>query len=449
MKLQNFTTFVAMRYLRRAEGSAKGRRFLRFITYLSIGGVAVGVAALLLTLAIVRGFSNEIKQKIVAFESHLQIDSYSSDQPLGQADRLMSLIQRQPEVRKVSPMVYDFVMLKARGEANIEGILVRGVPEAPSFLAKTIRQGTFSLKANAEGLPAVVIGQGLANLMKVKVGDKVTIFSQQKPFAPELAKTPLGVQPSEAAPDVASETAPETTTETAPEITQCYIAGVFDSGMREFEEAFLYMDIAEARKLFGFAPDQVSRLDVMLSDLDESREVATRLEHDFGLSSRFAYPIRARSVYQAQDGLFAWTKLQEQIIPILIGVIVIVAAFNLVSMLLMMILEKTNEIGILQSMGASPRKIRRLFLWLGLMIGVVGSLIGVFLAFTFGTLQQQFHLIPLPVESYFMDSAPILMKGMDFLIVPFFALVLCLFASYLPARFAAKIDPIHTIRFKG
>ncbi|MBL7978713.1 MAG: ABC transporter permease [Bacteroidetes Order II. Incertae sedis bacterium] len=422
---KGFIPFVAMRYLRSAEDPAKGRRFLRFITYLSVGGVAVGVAALLLTLSIVRGFSKEIERKIVAFESHVQITSWRNT-PISRLDILRIGLDNMPEVKFVEPIISDYILLKAPGDANIEGLLVRGVERPPPDLSGTIREGRFAFEPNEEGLPGLVIGRGLAQMMKLKLHDRVTVFSKPEESDSLSTEDALNIP-----------------------IKTFRISGIFDSGMREFEQAFAFMDIHQAREMLGYRPFEASRVDVRVESLEMAHAIAQKVDRELGLASRFQLPIQVQTVFEAQEGLFAWTRLQEQIIPLLIGVIVLVAAFNLISMLLMLILEKTNEIGMLQSLGASGKHIRRLFLTLGVMIGMVGSGLGMALAWGLAMLQLRFHLIPLPVESYFMDTAPIELSGVDFVIVPLFALLLCVVASYFPARFASKIDPIQTIRFNG
>ena len=156
----------------------------------------------------------------------------------------------------------------------------------------------------------------------------------------------------------------------------------------------------------------------------------------------------ARSIYEVWRGLFAWVELQESIIPLVIGVIILVAAFNIVGALLMIILEKTREIGVLESMGASSRSLRRLFLWLGLLIGIVGTAIGEGLALVLALIQQRYGIIPLPPEAYYMDTAPIELNPFDFVLVAVVTLTLCALAAYVPARVAAAIDPIRVIRFR-
>jgi lipoprotein-releasing system permease protein len=194
----------------------------------------------------------------------------------------------------------------------------------------------------------------------------------------------------------------------------------------------------------GMETGAVSRFDVTVRDISSVDSVAAQLESNLG------FPASARTIYQIQpySSLFAWVDLQQGIIPLVIGVIVIVAAFNIVGTLLMMILEKTREIGVLQSLGASQKMLKRLFLALGLLIGAVGTLFGSALALSLGLIQKQFGIIPLPAEAYYMTTAPIQLNPLDYLVVGGITLLLCCLAAYIPARVAARIEPVRAIRFQ-
>jgi len=156
----------------------------------------------------------------------------------------------------------------------------------------------------------------------------------------------------------------------------------------------------------------------------------------------------ARSIYNVYRPLFAWVQLQQNIIPLVLSIITVVAAFNIIGTLLMLMLEKTQAMGVLASMGASAKSLRRLFLWMGLIIGGVGTLLGSVFALVFGLLQKQYGFIPLPAEAYYMETAPVELIPWDFLIVGLVAVVLCLLAAYIPARIASRIEPIRVIRFR-
>lgn len=413
-----FERHLAFQYLRRAEGEQKGRGFLRFITYLTIGGVAVGVAALLLALSIARGFSNEIEQKIVTFFAHVQVENFTKV-PLSNAKQTQKRIEALPHVREVTPVISGFVLARGKGMGNIDGVQVWGVPKAPGLIQKQLIAGTTALEPKGNK-KALLLGETFARLIGVKVGDTVVLYTQNREGNAQR-----------------------------PKITPAFVAGIYRTGLTEFDELFVYTHIENARALFHYFPDEVSRLDVILEKIQNATPVALQINDEMGISSTLRQPIQARTVYEVQAGLFAWINLQKQIIPLLIGIIIVVAAFNMIGMLLMLILEKTAEIGILQSMGASGKSIGKVFLWLGGMIGGVGIAIGVTLSLLFAFLQIRYRIIPLPAESYYMDAAPIAIDAIDFVIAAVVALLLCLIAAWLPARVAAKLDPITTIRFKG
>lgn len=414
-----FQRFVALRYLRGAQGREEGRRFLRFITYVAIGGVAVGVAALLLALSIVRGFSREIEAKIIGFGAHVQVESLQ-DAPLVDAASLRMSLERMEPVASVSPVLTEFVLLR-RSSAEIDGVAIWGTEALPAYISDQIAAGTGTLAPDSTGLPGLVIGSALAKSLGVNLGDKLTAFSMRR-----LGDGDGGLQ----------------ATGSRPRVKQFSVRGVYETDLANFDELYVFADIEIARDLLNYDPDQVSRFDVTLHDVEQAGKVAEEIEEELG------FPILARSIKEVFRGLFAWVNLQESIIPLVIGVIIIVAAFNIVGTLLMIILEKTREIGVLASMGASGRSLRRLFLWLGLLIGAVGTSLGLVLALSLALLQQRYHIIPLPEEAYYMDAAPIALNPLDFVIVAILSLTLCALAAYIPARVASRIEPLRVIRFQ-
>lgn len=416
-----FERFMALRYLRSAQGRAEGRRFIRFITYVAVGGVAVGVAALLLALSVVRGFSREIEAKIIGFGAHIQVESYA-DEPLQDATALLAELAALPGVTHVAPVVQEFALLR-HSATEIEGVALWGTAALPPYIAAHLLAGAPALAADTSGLPTVVIGQALAELMDVAIGDRVTAFSmRQQEGGPAIGGLPGGLQ--------------------RPRVKQFVVSGIYETSLSNFDELYAFVDIDVARSLLGYTPEEVTRVDLTLADVSAARPLALQIE------DRFGFPTIARTIFEVFRGLFAWVNLQESIIPVVISVIILVGAFNIIGTLLMLILEKTREIGILESMGASPRVMRRLFLWLGLLIGVAGTAIGELLALALAFLQQRYNLIPLPEEAYYMKTAPIALNPLDFLLVGVFALALCVTAAYIPARVAARIEPIRAIRFR-
>ena len=416
--MPRFEYFMALRYLRGAEGRAEGRSFLRFITYVAIGGVALGVAALLLALAIVRGFSQEITEKIVGFGSHVQVQNTLREEPLPQASDLKSRIARTEGVASVAPIIEGVVLLR-RSAQSIDGVQLVGVDEPPAYIERHVSQGAFDLRS-APGEPQrIVVGAALAERMDVGVGETVTLFGLQNAGAEGLQLD-------------------------RPRVRQFQVTGIYRTSLTSIDGQVVFTAAAPARALVGMAASSVSRFDVTVEDFGAVDDVAARLNQNV------SFPATARTIRQIQPyaSLFAWVNLQQGIIPLVIGVIVIVAAFNIVGILLMMILEKTREIGVLQSIGTSPTTLKRLFLAVGVLIGAVGTAAGAGLAFLLASLQKQFGIIPLPEEAYYMTTAPIALHPLDYLLVAVVTLVLCGLAAYIPARVAARIEPVQAIRFQ-
>jgi lipoprotein-releasing system permease protein len=411
-----FKRFVSFRYLKGLGGRGEGSGFLRLISLVAVGGVVIGVAALLLTLTIVHGFSDAIEQKIVGFGAHVQVESFR-DAPLRHAREKAERLRQFEAVRRVAPVVQQFALLR-RSERSIDGAAVWGVERPPPFLEDRLQAGQFDLRAGSEAaLSGIVIGTTLARQLGAQVGDTMTVFSTRS----------------------AEEQAAQFS---RPRVRQFRVTGLYETLLADFDEVNVFVSIEAARQLFGYDAGAVTRFDLTLRNFDRAEQVAKTVE------DQFSFPVMARTIRQVYPGLFAWVNLQESIIPLVVGVIVIVAAFNIVGALLMIILEKTSEIGVLASMGASRKLLRRLFLTLGLLIGGVGTVLGEALALFVALVQKRFEIIPLPAEAYYLSAAPVKLVGWDFLIVGVLTLVLCGAAAYLPARFAAGIDPIRVIRFR-
>ncbi len=420
-----FARYVALRYLRGAEGRVEGQRFLRLVTGVAVGGVAVGTAALLLSLSIVRGFSREIQEKVVGFGQHVQVESYVGG-PLGGSDTLAAQLAAFEGVRRVTPSVIEFALLRAPAPDGappaIEGTLMWGTrPDAQEFVSSHMEDGRFAFGPDARGRPGLAVGAPLARDLGLSVGSTITVFSTRQVAAG--AGAGLGTYGAR------------------PRVRQFHVAGVFETGLADFDGRFVFSDIDDARRLFGYEPDQVTRFELTLSDLDDSPAVAARVSAEVGP------PVFARSVFDVFRNLFAWVKLQEGIVPLVISVLVFVAAFNIVGTLLMVILDKTREIGVLVAMGATRRAVRRVFLTYGLLVGIVGAAIGAVAAFGIAGAQARWGLIPLPQEAYYLDTAPVEMRALDFLLVPLLAVALCGLMAWLPARVAARVEPVRAIRF--
>ncbi|MFO8231316.1 MAG: ABC transporter permease [Longimonas sp.] len=404
--------FLALRYFARAEGQREGRSFVRFITYVAVGGVTVGVAALILALGIVRGFSQEIEGKLMEVGAHLQVVSYM-DEPLEDADSLRAQLQEYETVRDVRAVVEEVAIARA-GPQAIEGLVVVGTDALPAAVRRSTTHPD-SVSSDAAMPGGVLLSTSIASRFGLERNDRLTLFA-------------LDREGGEA-------------TALQPRVRQFEVFDTYATSLDFIDDTFLFMGLDEARRLLELSDNQVSRFELTLHDIDTIEPTAETLREDL------SFPAAVRTVYQQYAGLFAWINLQQNIIPLVISTIVIVAAFNIVGTLLMMMLEKTREIGVLMSMGLSARGIQRVFLVLGAFIGCTGSLLGSVVAVGAGWIQQTYGVIPLPAEAYYMDTAPMALQATDVVIVTSVAILLCVLAAYLPARVASRIDPVRVIRF--
>ncbi len=410
-----FQRFIAIRYLTGQTTGREGSRFVRFVIYAAIGGVAVGVATLLLAISITRGFSVEIEKKIVDFGSHVQVENFL-DAPLDGTGKYVEELSAIPGVIDVAPVVQELALL--RTSTDIDGIALWGTSEESRLLSQYLVQGSLSANDSLSSKPGIVVSRSQSRMLGVGLGDVVTCFSMREVDGGSLLTA-------------------------RPRVKQFSVSGIYDTGFSEVDDRYAFVNIVDARQLLGYRADQSTRFDLRLADISMADSVVARIE------DRIGFPTMSRTVFEVHRNIFAWVGLQESMIPLVIAIIVLVAAFNIVGTLLMLVLEKTGEIGILQSMGATRRTVRQAFIWLGLLIGVVGIGLGEGIAFVVAFVQQRYGVIPLPRETYFMDTAPVLLDGFDFVLVAAIALVLCVIAAYAPAQVASRIDPVRTIRFSA
>ncbi|MGA7305896.1 MAG: FtsX-like permease family protein, partial [Rhodothermales bacterium] len=394
-----FQRFIAIRYLTGQTTGREGSRFVRFVIYAAIGGVAVGVATLLLAISITRGFSVEIEKKIVDFGSHVQVENFL-DAPLDGTGKYVEELSAIPGVIDVAPVVQELALL--RTSTDIDGIALWGTSEESRLLSQYLVQGSLSANDSLSSKPGIVVSRSQSRMLGVGLGDVVTCFSMREVDGGSLLNA-------------------------RPRVKQFSVSGIYDTGFSEVDDRYAFVNIVDARQLLGYRADQSTRFDLRLADISMADSVVARIE------DRIGFPTMSRTVFEVHRNIFAWVGLQESMIPLVIAIIVLVAAFNIVGTLLMLVLEKTGEIGILQSMGATRRTVRQAFIWLGLLIGVVGIGLGEGIAFVVAFVQQRYGVIPLPRETYFMDTAPVLLDGFDFVLVAAIALVLCVIAAYAPA----------------
>jgi lipoprotein-releasing system permease protein len=402
----SYKWFIAKRYI----FSRRRSKFISFITGFSILGVTLGTAALIITLSILAGFEKEIKDKVFGFMTHVQVQGFQG-QTLNDHQKSVSLVKEKVSgVKGISPFVAKEAMIRA-GD-NVDGIYLKGIDVVNdiSQTRKYMKEGRY-LTGNSNDESEIVIGRKLARKLNVGVGNVVIVFG--------LPKGEGNFQPRAAS---------------------FKIIGIFESGMAEYDDVFAYVELSRAQKLFGLG-DGVLGYDVLVDSLTNAGRVASEIQTLLG------YPHYAHTATQLYRNLFAWIELQKKPAPILLGLIIIVAVVNIIGTLLMMVLEKMQDIGSLKSLGASQKGIQQIFLLQGMFISLTGIFLGNIIAFLLCYLQLEFRIFSLPSDIYFMSSVPILLKWQNFALVSSVVFVLCLLSSLLPSKAAAKLDVITSLRF--
>lgn len=405
----NFKWFIATRYF---KSGRKQSGFLSFIKYMAIGGVAIGAAGLLIALSIVHGFKSAIEDKILGFGTHVTVFTHTN-QPIFRADTLTTFLINMPEIIDVQAVIQGQGMVQA-GDF-VDGTVIKGVDPAGdlSNLRNFIAQGSYDLGEQESGRPGIVMGARLARTLGAQPGRTITLYT------------------------VRGEPGPHN----FPEIMQFTLSGVYQTGIDIFDDTLVFIDRQHASRLFQLNPPRADQIDIKVADISQIGPLNRQL------FDKLPFPYFNETIYQRYSNIFAWINLQEQTIPFVIAVMIIVAAFNLIGTILMMVLERTRDIGILKTMGATDGNIRSVFLYEGIFVGLVGLIIGIVISLLFWWIQGTYELIPLSEENYFLTTAPVEPRLSDFVIVSLVTLSLCAIASWFPARVAARMNPLNVIQF--
>jgi lipoprotein-releasing system permease protein len=403
----SFEFFITKRYIK----STRITGFISFITLISIIGIMLGTSALIIALSISNGFEKELKEKVIGFTSHIQVSKFDVRYTEKNDWESFEKIKMISNVRAVSPFAGREAII--RSSYGIDGVYLKGVlPEYDfSIIKRNIVEGKYDFD-ESDGLPKIIIGRKLANKLGVELGDKVVILAID-PNNPYLS---------------------------APKIEQFKISGIYETGMAEYDDIFVYVLLKHAQYLLDLG-NKVSGFDVTVENVDFIDETALLIQDKLG------YPYYTRTMYQMYRNLFAWLELQKKPVPIVLGLIIIVAVFNIIGTLLMMVLEKTKEIGILKSMGANSRSIMKIFIFQGIFIGIVGTTLGNLLAYILCRVQLDYKPLSLPEDIYFMNSVPILLEASNFITVSIATLVLTFIATLIPSAIASRVQPVEAIRF--
>lgn len=408
----SFEFFIAWRYL----ASRRKQLFTLFTTLIAVGGITLGVASLIVTLSVMNGFHSDLRKKILGTNAHLLV-THRFGVPIGEYETLQKKIETFPDIAASAPFVYGQVILRS-GQTSIGAVLKGIIPQkelAVTDLADKLKQGDWeSLAENNRQIPSIVLGKELAKNLAVGLGDKVILVS------PATISTPFGL---------------------LPQMETFYVSGILETGMYEYDASLSYVSQSAAQKFFNLK-NNVSGIEVRLKEFWRAEKLVGPLQDYLG------YPYWVRSWMEINRNLFSALKLEKIVMTIILTLIVLVATFNIFSNLMLMTMEKIRDIGIIKAMGASPKNIRRIFLFEGLLLGVTGTVLGLGLGGIINLLLSKYRFIKLPADVYYLDTLPVKMLLSDFCLVSGIAVAITLIGTWYPAAKAASINPCEAIRYE-
>ncbi len=416
MKLP-YELFIGLRYLK----AKRRNRSVSLNTFISAGGVTLGVAALIATLAVMTGFKEDLRDKILGTNSHIVINDRTSD-TLQDYSMVLDRVMKKDHVIAAAPFIYHQVLLASQG--TVYGVILRGVDPSRESTVTDIQnnllQGnlrdldrlTTEATPDSPSPPGIILGTELAGRLATFLGDTINVMT------PAGKPGPLGI---------------------IPKIRKFKVVGIFESGMYEYDSNLAYISIKVAQDFFGLG-DEVSGVEVKVDDIFMAGEVANAIEEDFG------FPYRARDWMTLNKNLFSALQLEKIMMFIILILIILVASFNIVGTLTMIVVEKTREIAILKAMGAKRSAVIRIFMINGIIIGLIGTAIGIPLGYGVCQMLQNFYT--LPSDIYYISHFPVKIRLLDIIIVSVSAVTISFLATLYPSYRAAQLNPAEALRYE-
>ena len=427
----SYELFVSIRHL----SAKKSQKFISLNTWISIAGVGLGVMALIVVIAVMSGFSKDLRDKILGTNSHVVVSNMNRGM-VENYDGILKKVRSVKGVIAAAPFIMNQVML-INGD-RVSGIVVRGIDpekeETVSDLGKNMVSGTVSdLKTKSsfsgeikgrekKNRAGIILGKELLRRLGVGVGDIVSMVS------PVSRVTPVGL---------------------IPRMKLFKVVGVFESGMYEYDANLSFILLKSAQKFFSMK-NGVSGIEVRVADIEQAGNIASVIQKELG------FPYLVRDWMRMNRNLFSALKLEKVVMFIILILIIFVAAFNIVSTLFMLVMEKAKEIAILKSMGASCSSIMKIYSYQGLVIGLVGTFLGCATGFVIvpnlneivGSIESIFGIVAFPSDVYYLDRLPSKIQYMDSFLIIIFSVVICLVASLYPAWRASKLDLVDGLRYE-
>jgi len=408
-----FEYFIGRRYLK----SKQKHGFISFITILSMAGVTVGVMALIIVIAVMSGAESYFKSKILGVEPHVIVRRHGG--AMEEFRQVIDQLRDRPDVAAIAPFVDTQVMLRSPG--GISGAVLRGIDpayEGAQIMGLSDREVNDKLTPRGMGgepvqVPGIVLGKNLAENLGVVKGDTLYLIS------PRGMMSPVGHMPS---------------------MKRFQVTGVFVSGFYEYDSSLAYIHLNAAQDLLRLK-DGVTGIGLKINNIYKADEISAEIAETLG------FPYWTLDWMEMNRNFFSALKLEKTAMFVILTLIILVAAFNIASTLIMMVISKTRDIAILKTMGATDRSIRKIFVFKGMVIGAIGTLLGTVLGISGSFILKYYQFIELPGDVYYFTSLPVELEGLDILAIVAAAMIICFLSTLYPAHKASRLNPVEAIRY--
>jgi lipoprotein-releasing system permease protein len=423
----SFEFFISLRYLR----AKRKQIFVSIITFISIAGIFLGVAALIIVLAVMNGFETDLRNKILGINSHVVLMQYTG--AMKDYQKVLTEVEQVEGVVASTPFIFSQAML--RNEGRTSGVILRGMSVDSAFKVINLgkmhegnidylserQRSTIGLGKDKSVLPGIVIGKELAKNMGLLLFDPVSIIS------PMGISTPMGM---------------------VPKMKKFVVVGIFDSGFYEYDSTLAYVSLRDCQDFLNLG-ERVTGLEIKVNDIYKANIIAKSIEKKLG------FPFWARNWMEMNKNLFSALKLEKRVMFIILSLIVLVAAFNIICTLIMIVMEKNKDIAILKSMGATSASIMKIFIYQGVTIGAIGTLMGCIggLAVALNleklsvSIENLFGFKILPGDVYYLSQLPSQVNYSDVVIIIIGTMLICFLSTIYPSMRASKLDPAEALRY--
>ncbi|MGA3207335.1 MAG: lipoprotein-releasing ABC transporter permease subunit [Syntrophales bacterium] len=423
----SFEFFISLRYLR----AKRKQIFVSIITFISIAGIFLGVAALIIVLAVMNGFETDLRNKILGINSHVVLMQYAG--AMQDYQKVMNEVDQAEGVVASTPFIFSQAML--RNEGRTSGVILRGISIDNAFKVINLgkmhegnidylsekKRSTLELGKDTSMLPGIVIGKELAKNMGLLLFDPVSIIS------PMGISTPMGM---------------------VPKMKKFVVVGIFDSGFYEYDSTLAYISLRDCQEFLNLG-ERVTGLEIKVNDIYRANIIAKSIEKKLG------FPFWARNWMEMNKNLFSALRLEKRVMFIILSLIVLVAAFNIICTLIMIVMEKNKDIAVLKSMGATSGSIMKIFVYQGVTIGAIGTLLGCIggLAVALNlekislSIENLFGFKILPGDVYYLSQLPSQVNYSDVVIIIIGTMLICFLSTIYPSLRASKLDPAEALRY--